>query len=175
MAILTELERYLFQSGRWRRAYDVLGAHVRPEGVRFALWAPGATAVSAAGEWNGWEDGRDELEPGPCGIWSAVVPEAKAGMYYKYAIRTKTGEILYKSDPVAFASEAPPGTASRITEENAFPWTDGGWTARRDGRGPMNIYELHAGSWRRHENGSYFTWEELAETLPAYLDRKSVV
>ncbi len=167
--ILTELEQYLFKSGRWRRAYDVLGAHVCPEGVRFALWAPGAASVSAAGEWNGWETGRDELEPGPCGVWNGIVPEARAGMLYKFAIRTKTGEVLYKSDPLAFAAEPPPGTASRIVGASGYRWSDDDWIARRDGRGPMNVYELHAGSWRRHEDGTYFTWQELAETLPAYL------
>ena len=152
--ILTELEQYLFKSGRWRRAYDVLGAHVCPEGVRFALWAPGAVSVSAAGEWNGWETGRDELEPGPCGVWNGIVPEARAGMLYKFAIRTKTGEVLYKSDPLAFAAEPPPGTASRIVGASGYRWSDDDWIARRDGRGPMNVYELHAGSWRRHEDGT---------------------
>ena len=167
--LLTELERYLFQTGGWRRMYTRLGAHAEAEGVRFAVWAPEVRSVSVSGEWNGWSNREDPLSQEEAGIWSGTVKGAKPGMLYKFVITAESGEVIFKSDPVAFWSELPPGTASRIAPVSEHVWQDEAWMKTRDHKGPMNIYEVHAGSWKRHEDGSYLTWDELREELVPYV------
>jgi 1,4-alpha-glucan branching enzyme len=176
--VLGELDRYLLAEGRHWRLYDRLGAHViEHEGIRgvhFAVWAPNAERVSVVGEWNAW-DGRlhgMRLHPG-CGVWEIFLPGLGPGLPYKYEIRTRSGEILLKTDPVAFYAERRPGTAS-IIYHSTYLWGDEAWMDQRT-QGhrfdrPLLIYEVHLGSWRRvpEEGNRWLSYRELADWLIPY-------
>ena len=173
----------LFHQGKNIRSYSFLGAHSRAGGgFAFCVWAPHAKAISVVGDFNGWETGADPMGPLPDdpSLWRADCPGARAGDHYKYAITTADGRLIYKSDPYAFMAEPPQGDAvrrmsSRLTEpEGAFSWTDGEWISRRGGdprKVPMNIYEVHLGSWKRHGDGSYYSYRETADELIPYAEK----
>ncbi len=177
---ISEVDRYLFNEGTHLTLYNRLGAHPTRGGVspatRFAVWAPNADAVSVIGEFNDWRPGRDVLRPvDGSGIFEGVVPGAAPGMEYKYRIENRrTGYRADKADPVGFAHEPPPGTASIIaTLDHA--WRDERWmrgrgdTFRLDA--PVSIYEVHLGSWRRipEEMNRPLGYRELAPRLIAYV------
>ncbi|MBL0420986.1 1,4-alpha-glucan branching protein GlgB [Ramlibacter sp. AW1] len=166
---------YFFREGTHARLYDKLGAHLQPDGgVRFAVWAPNAQAVSVVGDWNGWSDAADPMQPRPdgSGIWESVVPQAQRGHAYKYRIASRhAGYVVDKADPMAFLAEAPPATASRIWGLE-HDWHDHDWMATRRARNaldaPMSIYEVHPGSWQR-QDGSFLGYRELAHRLAEYV------
>ena len=178
---LEPFDLYLFGKGRHLDLYRILGAHPcsqeGEEGFRFAVWAPNAMAVCLAGEFNNWAWGELPLHPvGSSGIWAAFVPGIRKNHLYKYGVRGSSGEIIYKSDPFAFASEYRPGTASVACGLGHYHWNDAAWMEERAARGPhldrpISIYEVHAGSWRRHNDviKPFLTWTELAETLVPYV------
>jgi 1,4-alpha-glucan branching enzyme len=173
-----ELDLHLIGEGRHEELWERLGAHVREiEGVRgtsFAVWAPAARAVSVVGEFNYW-DGR--IHPmrslGASGIWELFLPGVGSGAAYKYEILAPDGEIRLKADPVAFATEVPPKTAS-VVYESTHEWSDAQWMADRRGgiplTKPMSIYEVHLGSWRLNpvEGNRPLSYLELADELAAY-------
>ncbi len=179
---LGDLDLHLFGEGRHRRLWEVLGAHPRihdgMSGVSFAVWAPNARAVRVVGDWNGW-DGR--VHPmrslGSSGVWELFVPGVAAGQRYKYEIVGADGHLVLKTDPMAFAMEVPPDTASIVADRPAHRWTDDAWLARRSKTdllaSPMSVYELHVGSWRHTDDGHGgrrpLTYLELADELPDYL------
>src|SRR5262249_53608895 len=153
--------------------YEKLGAHVTDEGVAFAVWAPNATKVSVVGEWNDWDGRSDAMtQRGVSGIWEAVCADAAEGALYRYEITTHEGHLLVKSDPYAFSAEKPPGNASRIFRSR-FEWSDDAWLEKRGGSeayvGPMSIYEVHLGSWRRTLENETLDYRALAEELAAYV------
>src|SRR4051812_20599702 len=123
------LDVHLFNEGRHRRLWQLLGAHVvepgRPErGVRFTVWAPNARRVYAVGDWNQWGDGT-AMEPiGTSGIWGGIVPEARVGQTYKYAVVRPDGRTVLKADPLAQQSERPPANSSVICGPSEHSWTD---------------------------------------------------
>ena len=170
---------YLFREGTHRRIYDFLGAHPFEhegrKGVLFSLWAPGAKNVYVMGDFNSWEREGCPLAPrwDSSGIWEGFVPDAEAGCRYKYVIRTAGGELVDKSDPLAFAAETPPASASVVCAP-AHEWQDAEWMAARAGKNatdaPQSIYEMHAGSWRRGDGDSILSWRDLAGELPPYLE-----
>ena len=179
---LGDLDLHLFNEGRHHRLWEVLGAHPRTHqgvaGTAFAVWAPNAKAVRVVGDWNFW-DGR--LHPmralGGSGVWELFIPGAHAGSRYKFELVTADERLILKADPLAFATEVPPGTASVIAEPPDHSWDDAGWMVRRaEGdplARPMSIYEVHLGSWRWTTGGPGGTrplsYLELAEELPKYL------
>ncbi len=177
---LGELDLHLAGEGRHEALYDRLGAHLREvegvAGTAFAVWAPGARAVSVVGDFNGW-DGR--LNPmralGASGIWELFVPGISDGTAYKYAIRGADGVQRLKADPYAFRTEAPPQTSS-IVHEPRHEWGDEAWLERRRAASPhaepMSIYEVHLGSWRQNvlEDGRPLSYLELADELAAYVN-----
>ena len=175
---LGELDLYLLGEGSDQRIYEKLGAHVTKiagvPGTRFAVWAPNASRVSVVGEFNNW-DGRSHvmrLHPGN-GVWEIFVPAAASGMRYKFEISDSDGRLLpLKSDPYGKAHEPPPGNAS-IIYDSCYRWSDNAWMTKRDDiprlDQAISIYEVHAGSWRRHEDGTYLSWRELAAELVAYV------
>src|SRR5919201_456729 len=174
MSVFGDIDRYLLGEGRHEQLYERLGAHVREEGVAFAVWAPNAGSVSVVGDFNGWEEGVFPLEPqGSSGVWAAVVPEAEEGQAYKYAIRTSEGELRMKTDPLALRTEEPPKTASLVFRCR-HEWEDAEWLERRRSsepwREPLSVYEVHLGSWRRNplEGGRSLTYLELADELADY-------
>jgi 1,4-alpha-glucan branching enzyme len=175
---LGEIDLHLVGEGRHEELYAKLGAHVVEhqgvQGTAFAVWAPNARAVSVVGDFNSW-DGR--LHPmrslGSSGIWELFLPGVGQGANYKYEILARTGEIRLKADPVAFATELPPQTAS-VVYDSHYEWSDGAWLeARREATHlarPMSIYEIHLGSWRLNplEGNRSLTYLELADELAAY-------
>ena len=167
-----------FAAGDHDRLYDVFGAHPGvaadgSSGVNFALWAPRAAMVNVIGDFNGWNPRSGRLARlGESGVWSGFIPGARAEQLYKYEILTNTGEVLNKADPFAFAAETPPHTASRVTDMR-YDWADAEWMSRRAGANavtaPMSIYEVHPGSWRRHGDGRFLDYRELAVQLGDYV------
>jgi 1,4-alpha-glucan branching enzyme len=169
---LGELDLHLVGEGRHEQVYEKLGAHVTDDGVAFAVWAPNATKVSVVGDWNNWDGRADPMEPrGSSGIWETFVPGVPDGVFYRYEITTREGHLLLKSDPFAFATEKPPGNASRVFRSN-YEWGDVEWLAQRRGRQPLSepvsIYEVHLGSWRRTPGDESLSYIELADQLGAY-------
>ena len=154
--------------------YDHLGAHPEDRdgtgGTRFAVWAPNAEAVSVICDGNGWTPGADELWGSPGGVWEGFVPGFGRGDRYKFAVRTRTGELLEKSDPFAFHAERPPATASVCWDLSRHRWEDAAWVDRRRDtdwlKAPVSVYEAHLGSWRRPKDGRrFFSYHELAAAL----------
>jgi 1,4-alpha-glucan branching enzyme len=176
---LGELDLHLVGEGRHEALWARLGAHVREmdgvNGVSFAVWAPSARSVSVVGDFNSW-DGR--LHPmrfmGSSGIWELFLPAVEPGARYKYEILAQSGEIRLNADPVAFATEVPPLTAS-VVHHPQHKWNDASWLQERRAhdpqQGPMSIYEVHLGSWRRNplEGDRSLNYLELADELAAYV------
>ncbi len=174
---LGELDLHLAGEGSHRRLYNVLGAHPREldgvRGVAFAVWAPAARGVSLIGDFNGWHARSLPLRAlGASGIWELFVPGLVPGESYKYAIRGADGVETQRADPVGFRSELRPKTASVVADLDAHRWDDAAWMAARLDRdhlaAPMSIYEIHLGSWRRHDDGSWLGYGELADQLIPY-------
>ena len=169
-----ELDRHLFNEGRHRRLWHLLGGHLLGEdrGARFAVWAPNATRVRVLGDWNHWSPvaGRAvELQPqGSTGIWWGVEGRAREGHAYKFEVTGADGRITLRADPVGQAAEVPPATASVLFRSRHTWAADAGdWRAARAARngGRMSVYEVHLGSWRRHPDGRPLSACELAEPL----------
>lgn len=177
--LISAQDLYLFNEGRLLQAYRMLGAHVTENlgvrGVRFAVWAPNAERVSVVGDFNHW-DGR--VHPmrvhGSSGVWELFLPGLAPGALYKFEIRNRhSGRILVKADPYACEFELRPGTAAKVSGARAYDWRDGRWMRSRAGRDwqhtPLNCYEVHLGSWRRHGDGNFLTYRQLADTLIPYV------
>ncbi|MBQ8309453.1 MAG: 1,4-alpha-glucan branching protein GlgB [Clostridia bacterium] len=174
-----DIAPYLFHQGTNYRAYDYLGVHREGDRIVFRVWAPNAWAVSVCGDFNGW---RPDIHPmvraTDAGIWELSLPSAAVseGQNYKYHIRNGTKEVL-KADPYGVSMQIPPETASVIHELADYAWRDGGWMKYRKGKfdrahicaQPINIYEIHPGSWKKHEDGSYYSYTELADELAVYV------
>jgi 1,4-alpha-glucan branching enzyme len=146
------LDIHLFNEGRHRRLWELLGAHVlaADSGVRFTVWAPNARAVYVSGDWNHWGDGVAMQPIGSSGIWGAIVPAAHAGHRYKFAVVGASGATVLKADPMARQTERPPDNASVVAAPSAHQWTDHDWIAARSNRPDvaLRVYEVHLGSWR---------------------------
>ena len=158
-------------------AYRYLGCHpeVR-EGVNgfvFRTWAPQAQSVRVTGDFNFWNEEDLPMQPVGCGVWEAFSKFAKAGQRYKLCVKTKDGRTIYKTDPYGNRCGVLPDTASVIEADDGFVWHDSLYRARRRKenvlRRPVNIYEVHAGSWKRHEDGSVLSFRELAGELLPYV------
>jgi 1,4-alpha-glucan branching enzyme len=170
---------YLFNEGTLHKAYQVLGSHAQTRGpvsgVRFACWAPNAERVSVVGEFNRWDGRAHPMSVhGSSGVWEIFIPEIEPGSLYKFEIRNRaSGAIQVKTDPYAQAFELRPGTAARAAVESRHAWADGDWMASRAQwdwlHAPVNVYELHPGSWRRHPDGRFYSWAELGEALIPYV------
>ncbi len=175
---ISDFDLHLFNEGKLHQAYRVLGSHAMQingiPGVRFAVWAPNAERISVIGEFNRW-DGR--IHPmaahGSSGVWELFIPEIEQGTLYKFEIRNHAGTLLVKTDPYANAFELRPGTAARAGSTIHHTWQDTEWMEQRKSwdwlHAPLNIYEIHAGSWKRHPDGRFYTYRELAENLVPYL------
>ncbi len=177
--LIPEGDRWLFNEGGHRRLFEVLGAQpltVADEpGRRFAVWAPEASHVWAVGDFSDWEvnDAYRLAPQGSSGIWAGVAADAKVGDRYKFRISTKAGYDVERADPLAFAAELPPATASVVTDLS-YEWSDADWVAGRSTHQahdkPISIYEMHVGSWRHAEAYRSLTWAELAEPLADHVE-----
>ena len=198
---ITSDDLYLMAAGTWYRSYDKMGAHPTCEngvsGYRFAVWAPGVRSVHVVGDFNGWDTLANPLSPLPTGgVWCGFVPGVGEGELYKFVLETMSGELLYKADPYAFAAELVPGTASVTAADPTYVWGDEEWLAHRSQNGhmhePLNIYEVHLGSWKRHgdepqgepredgtwpgpmdefpaQRGAYYSYDDMAAELVPYV------
>ncbi|AQX53397.1 1,4-alpha-glucan branching enzyme [Priestia flexa] len=174
----TDFDIHLYHEGNLFHSYKLFGAHKltinSTEGVRFSVWAPNASAVSIVGDFNEWNGLNHRLERlNSEGIWTIFIPYLEENMIYKYEITTRDGTKLLKADPYAFHSEVRPHTASKIYYLEGYKWGDQYWKRKKKQqtiyKKPMCIYELHAGSWKVHEDGELYTYRELAEELIPYV------
>ncbi len=176
--IIDEDQIYLFNEGRYFYAYRSFGSHVADGGVHFTVWVPGARKVRVYGNFNDWRWDHELKPVGNSGIWTGFFTDVHEGDIYKYIIETDNGKTLEKSDPFAFYSEMRPSTAS-IVHTAKYEWSDSDWMkgrAVREGSGrPKNIYEVHLGSWKRHDasgtdgKDGFYTYSELAAELVDYV------
>lgn len=166
-----------FQNGTCLLAHELLGCHrVTRQGMAgyvFRVWAPNACTVSVVGEFNDWNIEDLPMEQLSGGVWEAFTNRGQEGCQYQFYITRQDGSGVYKADPYATRSAVPPNPVSCICTAEKFPWTDGKWMRdfpmHSPMAAPMNIYELHLGTWRRKEDGSFYTYSELAEPLVEYL------
>lgn len=168
----------LFNDGENMRAYEYLGAHkaVRKDkqGVLFRVWAPHAMSVSVVGDFNDWNKNSNHMKNrNDDGIWELFIEGIGQLELYKYCIETPWFEKILKSDPFAFYAEKRPDNASLIYDIEGYKWHDSEWLDRRAKtdltKAPVNIYELHAGTWKRNEDGSYCSYTQLADELVPYM------
>ena len=169
--VLSELDLHLFGQGTHYEIYNKLGATAMKidgvEGVLFAVWAPNARRISIVGDFNGWNGLRHPMRHlGTSGVWELFVPGLVNYDKYKFEIKSHTGAFFSKADPYAFFSELRPSTASMVFDIEGYKWGDSKWVNNRNKKdpldGPMNVYELHAGSWKRvaEEGYRFMSWPE---------------
>ncbi|SFE80352.1 1,4-alpha-glucan branching protein GlgB [Nitrosomonas sp. Nm166] len=170
---------YLFNEGKLWQAYRTLGAqpvnNAGVDGMRFSVWAPNAERVSVVGDFNHW-NGR--IHPmavhHSSGVWELFIPELPPDSLYKFEIRNRdSGEILIKTDPYGKRFELRPNTAALTAVNRVYDWRDASWMTNRVNwdwlHAPLNILEIHAGSWKRHTDGRFYTYRELAQHLLPYV------
>lgn len=177
--VLGPMDDYFIAEGSHLRLFDKMGAHLIAhegvQGVHFAVWAPNARRVSVVGDFNGWDGRRHPMRlRRDTGIWEIFLPDVEAGRAYKYEIVGADGTRLpLKADPFAFRSELRPATASVTTAPLSHEWGDAAhrafWRRADPRRQPVSIYEVHAGSWQRGDDGSFLSWDELADRLIPYV------
>ncbi|MBQ9553156.1 MAG: 1,4-alpha-glucan branching protein GlgB [Clostridia bacterium] len=165
---------YLFNKGENARSYEYLGAHFLSDGkVAFRVWAPHAQSVSVVGDFNGWNSGANPMVPLTGGVWETEIENLHVFDTYKFAVRTRDGRELLKSDPYAFHTETRPKNASKLYDLSGYDWQDGVWLAHRKKvrvyDEPINIYEVHAGSWKQHDDGNFYSYRDLADSLIPYV------
>ena len=177
---ITNFNEYLFHQGKNYNAYEILGAHIvtreKKQGIQFATWAPRASAVYVVGDFNGFNLNEEYKlsKVSDNGIWAGFFTQPKEGDKYKYCIIDEKGnQGEFKSDPYALFSEVRPNNASIIYDFKEFKWTDKKWIDKRNSvnvlEQPLNVYEIHLGSWKRNKDGEFLTYEEIGELLPKYL------
>ena len=166
-----------FSTGDELRAYAILGCHRAQcdgkNGYIFRVWAPHAQSVSVTGDWNFWNPDDLPMTYLEYGVWEAFSVYAKEGDAYKFCVRRADGSTVYKSDPYGFRTCALPDTSNRVCTLEGFEWNDTAYRRQQAKRhlldSPMNIYEIHFGSWRRKPDGSCYRYDELADELIPYL------
>lgn len=175
----SEYQIYLFHEGTNYKAYDMLGSIYfsddlhQKEGFRFTLWSPNAVSVSLVGDFNQWRINAHPMKKiEDSGIWMIFIAGMKAGERYKYAITSANGEVQLKADPFAYCAELRPNTASITYRMDEYQWKH--FPSKKKSKqmlyhSPMLIYEVHAGSWRKHEDGSFYSYRELAKELIPYV------
>jgi len=168
------LAEYLFHEGTNYCTYDYLGAHFVTDGMcAFRVWAPNASQVFVTGSFCDWQECTHEahrITDG--GIFECIIDGVSEFDSYKYVIKTRDGKTLHKADPYAYHSETRPGTASKVYDINGFNWSDKKWMESRSGNDfskPLNIYELHFGSWKRYSDGECFNYDKMTEELIPYV------
>ena len=166
-----------FSTGDELHAYAILGCHRAQcdgkDGYIFRVWAPHAQGVSVTGDWNFWNPDDLPMTYLEYGVWEAFSVYAKEGDAYKFCVRRADGSTVYKSDPYGFRTCALPDTSNRVCTLEGFEWNDTAYRRQQAKRhlldSPMNIYEMHFGSWKRKPDGSCYRYDELADELIPYL------
>lgn len=176
---LGEIDTYLFSKGLHYKLYEVLGARLSSHqgvlGVKFAVWAPFARGVSLVGDFNGWDGRVNPMRTiGSSGIWELFIPGLKEGEKYKFEIQTQDNRRLLKADPLSYGSEVRPHNASIVVDIDAHVWQDDVWMKKKEHRNlntPINIYEVHLGSWNTKEG--FPNYKEMAHSLAKYCNEMS--
>ena len=180
---ITKFDQYLFGQGTHYDLYNKLGAHPmtvdEEEGVYFAVWAPNAAAVSIVGDFNEWDENATPMERlEPLGIYQIFLTGIKVGDIYKYCVTAQDGKKTLKADPYGFQAELRPNNASVVADISDFKWHDSRWMKKRekfdDKKNPMFVYEVHPGSWKKHEQteedeDGFYNYREIAHELAAYV------
>ncbi|MBQ8648446.1 MAG: 1,4-alpha-glucan branching protein GlgB [Clostridia bacterium] len=153
--------------------YKFLGSFLKNGTALFRVWAENAAAVSVVGDFNGWDTAANPMNRIEGGVWETEISGLKKYDNYKYAVTSREGNTVLKSDPYARHFETVPGTASKLYEEDGYVWNDAEWQKKQHQvnscESPVNIYEVHAGSWRRYDNGNAYNYIKLAEELSKYV------
>ena len=174
----SDLPVYLFKQGNNCEAYRYFGAHLESRagetGVVFRVWAPHAAAISVVGDFNSWKPGSHPMRKvDGDSVWELFIPGVKEYDVYKYCVTTRAGDLVYKADPYAFHAETRPSNGSKVYDIGGFAWHDDAWQAAQKKadviNGPMNIYEMHAGSWKTKEGNIPYNYSELADALIPYI------
>ena len=174
----SDLPIYLFKQGNNCEAYRYFGAHLETRagesGVVFRVWAPHAAAISVVGDFNSWKPGSHPMRKvDGDSVWELFIPGVKEYDVYKYCMTTRGGDLIYKADPYAFHAETRPSNGSKVYDITGFAWHDDAWqTAQKKAdviNGPMNIYEMHAGSWKLKDEKVPYNYSELADELIPYI------
>lgn len=156
-------------------SYDLFGSFLKGDTALFRVWAPNAKAVSVVGDFNGWNNESNPMLALGDGVWETKIKGLKNFDSYKYAVTRIDGSIVLKSDPYARHFETAPANASKLYKADGYRWNDGDWREAQKGKNiyesPVNIYEVHAGSWRRFSDGNTFDYVKLAEELAEYVKK----
>ncbi len=173
--------RWLFHEGKDIFAYKYFGAHFTVEnnerGVVFRVWAPNAVSVSVVGDFNNWDKSKHIMHnpENDTTIWELFIPDLHEYDIYKYSIDTTYGTTLLKADPFAFHSETRPGTASKVYDIDDFEWGDASWTKYKSEKDifaeAVNIYEVHLGSWKKHTDGNFYSYNDMTRELIPYVKK----
>jgi len=172
-----EYQIYLFHQGTAYRAYELMGAHKEERGgvmgFVFRTWAPNTKRVCVTGDFNGWSDKNPMEKITPQGLWETFVPGLSEYALYKYLIEDRNGNMVFRADPYGYHSELRPATSSKTFLIDNYIWKDQKWQDEAKKKspysGPMNIYEVHFGSWRKYGDGNYFDYHKMAEELIPYV------
>lgn len=170
---------YLFHEGSNSNAYEYFGSHRKNKNtVVFRVWAPDAKNVSVTGDFNDWSETENPMKPlkNSGGVWEAEIKNIKPYDMYKYCITAADGRTLMKCDPYSFHMETRPGTATKYYEiDDCYEWHDEKWVEGRNGKNiyesPVNIYEIHAGSWKQYDDGNFYSYRALADALVPYVKK----
>lgn len=170
---------YLFHEGSNSNAYEYFGSHRKNKNtVVFRVWAPDAKNVSITGDFNDWSETENPMKQlkNSGGVWEAEIKNIKPYDMYKYCITAADGRTLMKCDPYGFHMETRPGTATKYYEiDDCYEWHDEKWVEGRNGKNiyesPVNIYEIHAGSWKQYDDGNFYSYRALADSLVPYVKK----
>ena len=176
---ITDEKLQLFLEGNCDFAYDFLGCHKEKKdgknGYIFRVWAPNAQNVYLVGEFTNWAENKIKMEKNYAGIWECFTDLPNEFDSYKYFIEKPNGDTVYKSDPYAYHTELRPGTASKVYDIEGYKWKDSDYLKKAKKKNfleePLNIYEVHLGSWKRKEDGSFLTFSELSDELVGYVKK----
>ena len=157
-------EIYLFHQGTYYHAYNLLGCHLENGGAWFRAWAPNAKEISVVGDFNNWDASQGKMKKlENSGIWETFIENTKQFDNYKYKIVTADNKTIYKADPYAYHNETNGATASKVYDLAKFEWTDKKYYEIKAQYNhlerPMNVYEVNFASWKRRENGEYYTYK----------------
>lgn len=166
---------YLYYQGKNSESYRFFGAHKLDSGEwRFRVWAPKAKSISVIGDFNNWDRNKNPMHLIADAVWETVIPGLKKFDSYKYSIKTQDNRIQEKADPYGTHCETRPGTASKLYNSE-FSWNDSEWQNNKKKvniyRSPMNIYEVHLGSWKQNEDGTYYDYVKFAREIIPYMKK----
>ena len=170
-----DLPIYLYHEGKNYQSYKFFSPHKEGKNWVFRVWAPNAKAIHLVGDFNHWQTGEDKFELISDGIWECVTAKPKKFDAYKLCVFKKDGSKVLKCDPYAIHAETAPQNASKVYELDKYNWSDDEWIEKRDNtnsfEAPMNIYELHFGSWKQYPDGNYLSYKDMAKELIPYVKK----